>query len=234
MSFQSNSNQFKKFGYFWHSQPSRPDGITFFDKGVLRPALYKARSIINGEAEGDLDAAKKELKLHGSYQDSLGTNITNDNPNMMSGRAAQHYADAVLLHEKLPSEAYGDALNMLHSYQSSHWRDAGADKRVIEHRTTLRYGADGKASKEPVACEFELVLGNALDGVREATAGDNRIVGEVELNGLLPKCILPYKASPTIKRARSNLKHNGMGRQTLTSREPTAYHLLSKSRICFR
>ena len=228
MSFQNIQKHFDKHGYFWHSNPSKPDGLTFFEKGILRPELRRAYQVLANQGEHHIDdvgAAEVELRLHGTYQDSLGKTITNDNPNMMSGRAAQHYCDQVLLEEAAPGDAYAETMNMLHSYQGGYWRDKAQDDAVIAHRTTLRYSPEGKVVKEPTACEFELVCNNALDGVREATAGDNRIVGEVELLGHLPKCALQYKGYPDYQEGKVELKTQWDGKAY--SDKPTANSLPS-------
>ena len=209
MSFQSIHKHFNKHSYYWHSQPSLPDGLTFFNKGVLRPELAAAYQVLENQSERsekDIANAQAVLRANGHYKDSLGKTITNDNPNMISGRAAQHYADQILLNEMTPGDAYSEALNMLHSFQGGYWRDKEQDDAVIAHRTTLRYSVKGEVAKEPTACEFELVCSNAVDGVREATIGDNRIVGEVELFGRLPKCALKYKGYPDYQEGKVELK----------------------------
>jgi len=206
MSFQNNSNHFTKHNFHHHSNPSMPDGYTFFDKGVRRRRLTDAYAVIAGKHDGDEGAAQRELELNGCYTDSTGKTQYNDNPNMMSGRAAEHYCNQVLIDDAEKSEAYSDAMNMLHSYKASYWRDKDTDSKVITHRTELKYGTDGKKIKEPQASEFELVCNNALDGLREATAGDNRIVGQKELRGKLPKCMLPYLGYGDYQEGRVELK----------------------------
>jgi len=185
-----------KKGYYHHSNPSTPDYYTFFQKGVLRPARSKALKVLSGETDGDKGQSKAILDAAGHYKDYLGKSQFNDNVNMASGRAVEYYCDLCLLEDASPNEAYREALNVLTSLQTGSWIDQDKTAAQIEGRQKIRFGADGKAprKKDEVAerCEFELVCENALAGLREATAGANKIVGQTELRGNLPGCQLPY------------------------------------------
>ena len=67
------------------------------------------------------------------------------------------HADQILLNEM--SDAYSEALNMLHSFKGGYWRDK---EQTMLSCTTLRYSEKGEVAKEPTACEFELVCSNLL------------------------------------------------------------------------
>ncbi len=194
MSFNNFSDHFaKRHNYFRHSNPSMPDGYTFFDKGIIRPDRDNCWSILKGDTPGDKDEAQRRLDLHGYYKDSNGDAVYSDNPNMCAGRSAENYCTDVLVNDIAPAEAYANAINQLQSYQGASWKDADADKRAIEHKTNPRYTNEGKAAKADAHhSEFELVCGNALDGLREATVGANRVVGQAKLVGKLDDCQLGY------------------------------------------
>ena len=183
-------------GYYHHSNPSTPDYYTFFQKGVLRPARSRAMKVVNGETEGDKGQSKAILAAGGHYKDYLGKSQYNDNINMASGRAVEYYCDLCLLEDAAPNEAYREALNVLTSLQTGDWIDQAKTAAQIEGRQRIRFGADGKATRKkddiPERCEFEMVCENAVAGLREATAGANKIVGQTELRGTLPGCQLPY------------------------------------------
>lgn len=193
MAFNKDYSWAHKKGYFHHSQPTTPDYWVFFDKGILRPARKKALAILAGEEPGDVEQAKALLDKHGYYQDATGRTQYNDNINMISGRVVQNYCDRVLLEEISPGDSYAEAVNELQSIHVGSWRDQDLVKMQVEGRLAPRFTADGsKAKKDASFCELELVCQNALEGIREATKGANKIVGETELRGWLPGCDLPY------------------------------------------
>ena len=195
-----------RFNYRWHSNPSTPDAWTFFDKAVQRVQRDEAFKILRGETEGDTSWAEKILDQGAYYKDAMGSTQFTDNPNMVSGRAVQQYADRLLVDEVSPSDAYADAINLLHGFRGGDWRDTEKDARIIENRERLYYDAEGKRSKEPTHNEFGLVCENAAAGVREAMQGANRITGEIELFGPLPGCELPYFGKPDYGDGRCELK----------------------------
>lgn len=181
-----------QIAYYHHSNPSNPDGFTFFDKIIVRPELDAAKQNAQESAE-----AKQLVELHGVYKDSRGKQQSGDKPILISGRAVENYCTDILVNDVSPADAYKDALNELHSFHGGSWRDADKDKREIEHKVTARYTADGSAPKKLEKgsswhTEFELVCSNALDGLREATAGANRITGQQKLKGKFDDVKLPY------------------------------------------
>ena len=181
-----------QIAYYHHSNPSNPDGFTFFDKIIVRPELDAAKKNAEESAE-----AKQLVELHGVYKDSRGKQQSGDKPILIGGRAVENYCTDILVNDVSPADAYKDALNELHSFHGGSWRDADKDKREIEHKVTARYTADGSAPKKLAKgsswhTEFELVCSNALDGLREATAGANRITGQQKLKGKFDDVNLPY------------------------------------------
>ena len=182
--------------YYHHSQPNKPDGFTFYDKAVVRPELANAKAVIAGEAKGDKAEAQRILDLHGVYIDSRGRTQSGDKPPLISGRAVENYCTDVAVNDLSPTDAFKNAINELQGFHGASWRDADKDKRELEHKTTVRYNADGSVPKKdiiPTHHEFELVCSNALDGLREAFAGANRITGQKELTGKFDDVQLPYK-----------------------------------------
>jgi hypothetical protein len=187
-----------RINYRWHSNPSNPDGYTFFDKIIIRPELEIAKAIIRKHVDSTDDSFYRAARLcdmHGLYTDSRGKEQTGDKPILIGGRAVENYCTDILVNDVSPADAYRDALNELHSFHGGSWRDADKDKREIEHKVTARYTADGSAPKkgdDGMHTEFELVCSNALDGLREATAGANRITGQQKLKGKFDDVKLPY------------------------------------------
>lgn len=195
-----------RFNYKWHSNPSTPDAWTFFDKSVLRPMRDKAWAILRGDIEGDQGWARKVLYDSAYYKDPQGKTQYSDNTNMVSGRAVQVYTDMLLVEDADVTEAYGEAINMLHGYEPPYWHDHDVDKAVLAHRENICYDSEGKKSKEPTMAEFSLVCENAASGIREAMSGANRIVGEIDLYGNIPHCELPYFGKPDYGEGRVELK----------------------------
>ena len=197
-----------RHGYFWHSNPSGPDGPVFFEKAFMRPKRAWAWSVLRGEAEGDMLLAQQIIAQSGHYKDAHGNSIYSDNPAMASGRAVQYYTDEVLVRQTRPYEAYEAASNLLKSYEPMPWRDVAAEKLVIEHRFLDRYDIEGRVTKEGegTSCEFGLVCANAWSGLTAAAGNDYEIEGECELFGMLPGCELPYYGKPDYGRGRIELK----------------------------
>jgi len=188
--------QSARHSYYHHSQPNKPDGFTFYDKAVVRPELANAKAVIAGEAKGDKAEAQRILDMHGVYVDSRGKTQSGDKPPLISGRAVENYCTDVAVNDVSPADAFKNAINELQGFHGASWRDADKDKRELEHKTTVRYNADGSVPKKdiiPTHHEFELVCSNALDGLREAFAGANRITGQKELTGKFDDVQLPYK-----------------------------------------
>jgi hypothetical protein len=195
MGINNNKNWAYSKGYYHHSQPSTPDYYTFFQKGIMRPALSNALKVISDETDGDKTQAETLLQQSGYYRDIRNKIQYNDNINMCSGRAVEYYCDLMLIEGAMQGEAYREALNVLTSLHTGSWIDQDKTKAQIEGRQLNRYNDEGKALRkndEIGKCEFELVCENAQAGLREAMQGANQIIGQTELRGKLPGCELDY------------------------------------------
>jgi hypothetical protein len=179
-----------RHAYYHHSNPSKPDSATFFDKGVRRPAVNNAWKVLKGKVDGNAAEARKTIDSH-SYA----------NINMTSGNIVQHYCDAVLLHGEGGGEAYRSAVNELHDYRPPAHNDLEKEMSIVFHRENPIYGIDGtkpRNSDDAGCCELELVCNYALEGLREALSmnGINEVEGEVDLWGQLDGCELKYNGRP--------------------------------------
>ena len=198
MSFQALSKRESKefadrHNYFHHSKPSNPDGFTFYEKSVVRPNHQAARSIVAGKLDGDKDEARRLLDLHGDYIDAAGKLQSGDKPVMCGGRAVEDYCTDILVNDVPPAEAYKNAVNYVRGFTGGNWRDHEADKREIDHKFNPKYTDKGTVAKfDAHNCELELVCRNALDGLREAMAGANRITGQKKLTGRFDDVQLSY------------------------------------------
>jgi hypothetical protein len=215
MSFLAKNTQFaERHGFGWHSTPSSPDGYVLWDKGVYRKQRALAWDIILGHQAGDKGWAAETLRRQGHYTDPDGRQQYNDNPNMCSGRAIQRATDHLLVDDADARSAYSAGLECLEAYKGGEWRDADEDKATMAHRLAVKYAQDGskprKKKDEPETkathCEFELVYDHSIAGLREAMAGDNRIIGETKLTGELPRCLLPYLGFGDYQEGRVELK----------------------------
>jgi hypothetical protein len=184
---------FRRHNYFHHSKPSNPDGFTFYQKCIVRPALKAAQSVIADKRDGDKKQAQHLIDLHGVYIDGRGKQQSGDKPVMCAGRAAEDYCTDILVNDANPADAYSDAVNYLHGFHGGSWRNAATDKREIDHKLNPRYTTKGTVPKKDADhCELELVCRNALDGLREAMAGANRITGQKKLTGKFDDVELRY------------------------------------------
>ena len=158
------------YNYLWHSNPqSQPTCKTFFNKCFVRPQVNAAWKTIKNEDAG-LDAKQGAWDVVHRFQD--------DNANMCAGRTVQMFCDLVLLTEIDISEAVSAGVDALHTYKPRSWDDRDADK----HARRID--------------EFELVAHTALDGLREALRGVNRIEGEKEVWTEIARCELPFFGKP--------------------------------------
>ena len=183
-----------RHSYYHHSNPSQPDGATFFEKSIKRPAVSAAWNVIRGRADGNANEARETIDKY-SF----------DNINMHSGNIVQHYCNAVLLDDEGGGEAYRTAVNELHDYKPPGHNDIEQEMAVVHHRENPIYGIDGSKPRNPDAassCELERVCSHALDGLREAVSinGINDVEGEVDLWGQLDGCELKYTGRPDYSR----------------------------------
>ena len=50
-----------RHSYYHHSNPSKPDGATFFEKSIKRPAVSAAWNVIRGRADGNANEARETI-----------------------------------------------------------------------------------------------------------------------------------------------------------------------------
>ena len=185
MSFIETPRFASRFNYLWHSNPkSKLKCKALFDKVHLRPALSDAWDLyqnLNNEKH-IRDRAwtvieKFDSKLNGQ-----------DNAAMCGGRTVQEAADAILIDGIDPGVAIDQAIQSYNKFKPRTW-DNGSD-------------ADKKIK---YIDEIEAVTKNAVAGLKEATARDNQIIGEVEYIEKLKGLELPHNTRPDYNR-RGDLK----------------------------
>ena len=185
MSFIETPSFASRFNYLWHSNPkSKLKCKAFFDKVHLRPIISDAWEIYqNLNNEQHLrDRAwtvieKFDSRLNGQ-----------DNSAMCGGRTVQEAADAVLIDNIDVEKAIQSGVETFQKFKSRTW-DNGTDA----------------SKKEKYIDEFASVTNNAIAGLREAMAKDNKILGEVEYIEKLTGLELPHNTRPDYNR-RGDLK----------------------------
>ncbi len=178
-------------GHKHHSNPKNSNDFkTFFEKCYVRPKKSKAYSIVQQEILGDMEWAKQFIEK-----------TKTRNPNMESGTIVQSYCDQVLLEDLTEKEAFRNAVSKIHSYKPLYWHNNDQENAVMEHRLKVQYTKvnEERYKREEGGgelCELEMVCANALQGVRLAAQGLNRITGEDNTFRTLPGCKLPYNGKP--------------------------------------
>jgi len=183
--------------YLHHSNPSRPLCATLFDKCVLRPRKNAAWKVLKGEADGDKIIAKQTIQF-----------LDNDNANMLSGRIVQDCVNQHLLdgHSFDAVVRYGMAL--FDEYEPRGWDDGKDERKLSVNRD-----------------EYDLVIKNAVDGIREAhsLAGINQITGETEILTQLDGLDLPYSGFPDFsRRIELKTKWSGVAANTKSGKRSAA------------
>ena len=172
----------EKFSYFHHSNPksgSRSDKL--FSKVILRPlidSLYKQ----NTEA-----SRAKAKSLHWNRS---------QNPKMRAGQLVQLGADLILGIDGSdpvdPSEAFERVLKDAETWKPRTY--GGVDLTDSDIASIDRYKTD-----------IPDTIKMAVEGLKEAMAQDNQIIGEVDYIGLMPKNEIPHFTKPDYGR-RGDLK----------------------------
>ena len=178
--------------FFHHSNPSMPDGYTFWNKTYTRTKVILAYKILNGELKGNKEEAQHIINIH-----------KNENPNMTSGVVVQEYCDDILLNEIGPGDAYRNAVVKLQQFEPLEWHDTEKEDAIIKHRTEPKYALKTykgepayRKDAEGDFCELELVCKHALEGLQEASDGINQLEGEINLFKALPGSELQYNGRP--------------------------------------
>ena len=178
--------------FFHHSNPSMPDGYTFYNKIKIRGLVDKAWKVLKGELQGNKEEAQHIINIH-----------KNQNPNMTSGVVVQEYCDDILLHEISPGDAYRNTVAKLQGFRPLEWHDVDREVAIIRHRTEPKYALKTykgepayRKDAEGEFCELELVCKHALDGLTIAAQGINQLEGEINLFKALPGSELQYNGRP--------------------------------------
>tara|TARA_R100000234_G_scaffold85801_2_gene54722 strand:- start:4495 stop:5442 length:948 start_codon:yes stop_codon:yes gene_type:complete len=173
--------------YFWHSNPKSKDRAkAIYEKTHVRVLVDWAFQILKSPQADPADRARAREIL-----DTLHFNI--GSANMASGVATQLATDMVLVPDKegkttSVEEAKQAAIDKLKAYRPISW-DNGTDE----------------IKKSKYLEELPLVIDNAIAGLREAMARENRILGEIALMDTLPGNALPHNTRPDYVR-RGDLK----------------------------
>ena len=177
--------------YFHHSNPRSGDRAKkLFEKVHVRPAVKKAEATLYDLEAHETDLAQARLTID-IFKNNRGSAA------MAAGRAVQDGCDLCLIPEKETEqtlslqEAQFIAKQNLASYIPKNY-----DKSVE---------ADDKERLEKYLEEIDAVVENAVIGLREAMARDNRFIGEIELLEALPGNVLPHNTKPDYAR-RGDLK----------------------------
>lgn len=169
--------------YRHHSNPkSKSRAKTFFEKVHLRPTLTAAWEIVKAKNDPRLpDAWATIKKFDPKYSGA-------DNANMLGGRLAQLIADKILLEGMDMGDAVKLAFEIYDAYKPREWDDGTDAAKTKQYRE-----------------ELPEVAANAIMGLREAMARENRIVGEIDLYEIIGGLALPHFTKPDYAR-RGDLK----------------------------
>jgi len=180
-----------RHNYFHHSNPRSGDRAKkLFEKVHVRPAVKKAKATLK-----NIEATNFELEEARLTIDIFDTN--RGSANMAAGRAVQDGCDLCLI----PDKDYGQTLSLQEAQliakeNLAAYRPKNYDKSVEE---------DDRERLEKYLEEIPDVVENAVIGLKEAMARDNRYIGEIELLEALPGNVLPHNTLPDYGR-RGDLK----------------------------
>ena len=180
-----------RHNYFHHSNPRSGDRAKkLFEKVHVRPAVKKAKATLK-----NIEATNFELEEARLTIDIFDTN--RGSANMEAGRAVQDGCDLCLI----PDKDYGQTLSLQEAQliakeNLAAYRPKNYDKSVEE---------DDRERLEKYLEEIPDVVENAVIGLKEAMARDNRYIGEIELLEALPGNVLPHNTLPDYGR-RGDLK----------------------------
>ena len=177
--------------YFHHSNPRSGDRAKkLFEKVHVRPAVDYAKKVLANAEEysAELEAAQLTLDIFKNNRGSAA---------MAAGRAVQDGCDLCLV----PDDEYGQTLSLQEAQliaknNLAAYRPKNYDKSVE---------ADDKERLDKYIEEIPDVVENAVIGLKEAMARDNRIIGEERLLDPLSGNELPHLTLPDYGR-RGDLK----------------------------
>ena len=171
-----------RHGYGHHSNPKSKDRAKIiFDKCYVRPQLNKAWEIIKDTHDNSDLKAREWAK---TILDDLNPQTNGqDNCAMLSGRLVQEACDKVLIKNADESKAFEEMLSAYENYDPREW-DGGEDKEKWH------------MLKDTIVATTK----NAIMGIQEATAKENKVIGETDIYKPLPNNILPYFTKPDYNR----------------------------------
>tara|TARA_R100000234_G_scaffold110907_1_gene83554 strand:- start:761 stop:1699 length:939 start_codon:yes stop_codon:yes gene_type:complete len=173
-----------RHGFTGHSNPRSKDRAKdLFEKSVARPQINKAFDTLNDKQSTDKDKLLARHVLHKFYDNRSSSN-------MEGGKAVQTSTDLRLVPDEVGAtldlaEATQAGLEQFQFYQPKDEADADRKAKYLD--------------------EFPAVVEHAVLGLQEAMAGDNRILGEIQLKDTLPGLAVPYDTRPDYVR-RGDLK----------------------------
>ena len=176
----------QRFDYLWHSNPkSKPRSKVFFDKVHARPIIARAWEQIRdpNTPQSAKNLSEKIIQIYDPARNG------SDNANMAAGRAVQTACDLMLIDEFDPSRAIDEARDAQATYKPRQW-DLEVDRKKHEKYSDV---------------EIEQVIDAAVNGLREAMAKENKIIGETEYIKKWEGLDIPYNTKPDYNR-RGDLK----------------------------
>ena len=179
-----------RHNYFHHSNPRSKDRAkNIYEKVHVRPKLNAAWNVIKtpGSSDAERDLAYKTIETLSANRSSA---------NMEAGRAVQYSCDLHLVPDEFGTtlslnEAVHMGVKMMREYEP---KNTSADARELDTNKRDKY-----------AEELPATIENAVLGLKEAMARDNRILGEIELIKQIPGCAVPHNTRPDYGR-RGDLK----------------------------
>lgn len=177
--------------YFHHSNPRSGDRAKkLFEKVHVRPAVKKAKVTLYDLEAHETDLAQARLTVD-IFENNRGSAA------MSAGRAVQDGCDLCLIPEKRTEQTL--------SLQEAQFIAKDNLAAYIPKNYDKSVEADDKERLEKYLEEIYDVVENAVIGLREAMARDNRYIGEIELLDPLPGNVLPHNTKPDYAR-RGDLK----------------------------
>tara|TARA_X000001382_G_scaffold105602_1_gene80826 strand:+ start:1245 stop:2213 length:969 start_codon:yes stop_codon:yes gene_type:complete len=192
--------------YFHHSNPRSGDRAKkLFEKVHVRPAVKKAKATLYNLEAHETDLAQARLTID-IFHNNRGS------AKMAAGRAVQDGTDLCLIPEKDTEQTL--------SLQEAQFiaKENLAAYRPLDYDKTVE--ADDKEQLEQCLEEIDRVVENAVIGLREAMARENKYIGEIELLEALPGNALPHNTFPDYAR-RGDLKTKWSSPQTNSKGERT-------------
>ena len=192
--------------YFHHSNPRSGDRAKkLFEKVHVRPAVKKAKATLYDLEAHETDLAQARLTID-IFENNRGSAA------MAAGRAVQDGCDLCLIPEKETEQTLSlQEAQFIAKKNLAAYRPKNYDKSVE---------ADDKERLDKYLEEIPDVVENAVIGLREAMARDNRFIGEIELLEALPGNVLPHNTKPDYAR-RGDLKTKWSSPQTNKKGERT-------------